>query len=103
MRCDQLPFRLNYENTYTRPWPNPSSHCAHVLPVETHALLALPHIQVLVRPTPLLVSQIADTPAAKTFKERVVTSGCCGIKELIKLEGLTLVSVRVFGAAFLAL
>ena len=45
------------------------------------------------RPTPLLVSQIADTPAAETFKEKVVTSGCCGIKELIKLEGLTLVSV----------
>lgn len=82
--------------------PNPSIHFTHAPPAETHAVLPLLHTQVLVRPTPLLVSQIADTPAANKFKEKVVTSGCCGIKELIKLEGLTLVSVRVVGAASLA-
>jgi hypothetical protein len=62
----------------------------HPSAVRMCAQLQAVGFEVVVRPTPVLLSQIADTPAAKAFKQRVVTSGCCGLKELIKLEGLTL-------------
>ena len=45
---------------------------------------------VMVRPVPLLLDEIINP----VYRERASTSGCCGLGELIKIEGLTLVGAK---------
>ena len=43
---------------------------------------------VIVRPVPLLLEEINNP----VYRKKAPTSGCCGLGELIKIEGFTLVS-----------
>lgn len=48
--------------------------------------------KVIERPVPLLLSEIKNP----LYRDKAPKSGCCGLGELIKLEGLTLVGMTPF-------
>jgi hypothetical protein len=45
--------------------------------------------KVVVRAAPVRIEEVEN----KNYRDRAPTSGCCGLTELIKLEGFTLVSL----------